>query len=64
MLTEVYIGVIYCIYLMIVPDPPTQFILYVLYGVVGYRLQTELKYPSKNGRRFTQRYNMTKIIFS
>ena len=28
------------------------------------RLQTELKYPSKNRRRFTQRYNMTKIIFS
>ena len=27
-------------------------------------LQTELKYPSKNRRRFTQRYNMTKIIFS
>ena len=30
----------------------------------SYRLQTELKYPSKNRRRFTQRYNMTKIIFS
>ena len=28
------------------------------------RLQTELKYPSKNRRRFTQRYNMTKMIFS
>ena len=28
------------------------------------RLQTELKYPSKNRRRFTQRYNMTKITFS
>ena len=28
------------------------------------RLQTELKYPSKNRRRFTQRYNITKIIFS
>ena len=25
------------------------------------RLQTELKYPSKNRHRFTQRYNMTKI---
>ena len=31
---------------------------------MGIRLQTELKYPSKNRRRFTQRYNMTKIIFS
>ena len=30
----------------------------------SYRLQTELKYPSKNRRRFTQRYNMTKIIYS
>ena len=32
--------------------------------VLQFRLQTELKYPSKNRRRFTQRYNMTKIIFS
>ena len=28
------------------------------------RLQTELKYPSKSRRRFTQRYNMTKIKVS
>ena len=34
----------------------------VVYGSI--RLQTELKYPSKNRRRFTQKYNMTKIIFS
>ena len=27
-----------------------------------FRPQTELKYPSKNRRHFTQRYNMTKII--
>ena len=32
MLTEVHIGVIYCIHLMIGPDPLTKFILCVFYG--------------------------------
>ena len=32
MLTEVHIGVILRIHLMIGPDPPTQFILYVFMG--------------------------------
>ena len=32
-LTEVHIGVIYRIHLMIGPDPSTQSILYVFYGV-------------------------------
>ena len=32
MLTEVHIGVIESINLMIEPDPPTQFIIYVFYG--------------------------------
>ena len=33
MLKEVHIGVIYCLHLMILPDPPTQFILNMFYGV-------------------------------
>ena len=33
MLTEVHIGVILRIHLMIGPDPLTQFILYMFYGV-------------------------------
>ena len=38
-LTEVYIGFIYGIDLMIGPGPPTQFIPYMLYGVYDWGLR-------------------------
>ena len=37
-LREVHIGIIYRIHLMIRPDPSTQFILYVFYGVHDWGL--------------------------
>ena len=42
-LTDVRIGVIYRIHFMIGPDPPTQFILYVFYGVNDCRLSRSRK---------------------
>ena len=41
-----------------------KFMYKISKSITPSRLQTELKYPSKNRRRFTQRYNMAKIIFS